>query len=200
MTEYIEYVKNGGKDFTEFVMKGIESIERETFCKYGAGSDGLPLMKIESQYGKDLEFQKKKLEDLRNTTPEETEKLAEKAYLDGLKEKEKTVDRYSDYMKFLEYMIKKMKEWEIPTDDHMSFKNNLQTRLQMELQDSKYNRNVFDSVVIKKLTGDQWLRQQMKNTLAEIECIEGSIEEESEKIEKHMKWYKQLKESLDETY
>jgi len=143
-------------------------------------------------HSKQLEKSKEKLVELQNMDYTDMCDLANKEYEKAIENEIKwTQDRNELRIKYND-MLAQVKNWQPPTSDHKDLKRfmieQINQSIDFDCRMSKSN--------IKRLTGDEWLEQNVNSTIRSIKYhSEGHIKE-VDTMKKRSKWVKDLRESL----
>ena len=141
---------------------------------------------------------KKKLECLERMTEEESEIAAQKDYEDGLKEELEYKNRAVKLKKKYLAMLKKVKAWNPPSEDHINFKQFMIDQITMSIDCDCYaSRPDYVSMFSKsKLQGSYWLLLKKSEILNKIKYYEKEDRAEQERVNWRNNWINLLRDSL----
>jgi hypothetical protein len=140
-----------------------------------------------------IEKKKKELEKYQKMSVEEAQKIADEEYEKGVKQIEESVKKMEVLRERYTNILEEVKKWNPPTPEHVKLKEFAIEQLESSLH--------FDCHPIyrrvSKWSGEEWLRNKIKQCTEDIEYHSKEWVEEIIRVEKINKWIRELKESFE---
>jgi len=144
---------------------------------------------------KKLNEARKELERINGLSIDEAEKEATVEFTketqrqkQAIKEDRKLMNQYKD-------MLRKVKQWEPPTPDHIEFKEFMVSQIESSIKFDGME-NYYIENPIKKLTGKEWLAQKTGDAVRDIDYHTKEYNAEIERTNQRNKWITDLRDSL----
>lgn len=137
-----------------------------------------------------LPFLRARLDGMRDMSPEDAERGAEGDYAANVASRAKRDRERQEQNDRLNAMLAGVEDWTPPTADHVEMKNFMCDQLTMSIDKS------YAQEPIVKLSGPDWLAEQIVNALREVEYHEAENAKEIERARTRTEWLRQLRASL----
>lgn len=138
---------------------------------------------------------KKELKKFKKMSVKEANEAADKEYKSNIKEHNKTIKEKIELKKKCEDMLAKVQEWLPPTPDHVHFKDFMIEQISGSI-DFDCDLTYYLEHKPTKLTGKEWLKQQIDRCEHDIEYHAKGHKEEVERVNQRNSWIKELRGSL----
>lgn len=192
-TDQIQY----GMTFPDFVMR-CATASKVLSCMFDTPLDA-PI----PSFFKESTYYSEKIQELAAQINYLNSLTLEEAQLESNKEHEKEVSLYAKYKredevvrsKYID-MLKKVKNWVPPTEDHDLLKELMLEQIHKAIE-RECDLNVIMSPLEKPLPAEDWLRSKTKETSEKMKSVMEGFKRENKEVEYRNLWLAQLRESLD---
>lgn len=190
-TGYTNVIKDGIK-FKDFVLRCSRAFGAAIHMRDESLDVEIYHDKVSDFYLDNIELTKNNIINLKNLTPKEIEEKAKNNYEKALKSFGERVNKKIEQKNKYEKMLKKVKAWQPPTDEHKELKDFMINQIEDSIKwDCK-----FYSFEGKELNGDEWYKEEMKSLERDLEYYQKQYKEEVDRVDKRNKWIDELIASL----
>lgn len=189
ITEFADFAINTSRAFGSLVLLRDSDQSLEATKKYIA--EGAYLEK-NGFYEKSLQEAKERLAEIEGMTDEEVLAAAQKEHDDAVAYNRKTNTKNEEERARYEAMLEKVRAWTPPTEEHVEFKNFMETQL---VESIKFDCAHYEIKVPSVSTG--WRDQQIATLKQRIESYADEIEKTRKRDEGRLRWVTDLIASLE---
>jgi hypothetical protein len=150
-----------------------------------------------SYYVESLQRAEIRLAELKQMSDAEIEEEIESEYIKTVEQNKQSRERIQQENNRYQSMMKKVKEWAIPTNEHQILKDFCIN--QLEISRTWYDSDLekhYPTTPTKKSKGD-WLSERIERCQRDIEYQKTEMQKEEERVNSRNVWIKQLRESLE---
>ena len=132
-------------------------------------------------------------EELISLTPEKAEELAEEDYRNLLAYFDSAILERTSLKEKYDAMLTKVNAWVPPSPEHVQFHEYMKQQIQSSIK-SDCSTDYFSPP--EKLSGPEWLAQQIKRADSDIRYHAKELEKETIEAQQNTKWFGELRASL----
>jgi hypothetical protein len=196
-TGYTSYIYDGGKDFTKFAINCARAFGALVNMRDEPNDAQIPEEIVSDSYHTlALAKAKKELKKLEKLSVYEASIKASKEHESIIKEAKKQIALIESRKKRYEYMLKKAEEYVSPSPEHDTYKEFMIQQIKSSLEFDCDNSFYVSDLRNKKLTGKEWLKNNISLYKGTIKYHEVCVVKENENAKKKTAWLKNLRISL----
>jgi hypothetical protein len=190
-TGYTYKIKDG-QSFKDFVMGCARAFGACVTMRDEGGDAEIPEeFKVDTYHNEELIKAQAELEEFKKMTPEDYEKEAQKEFKKVLEDYERRLSEHNDLKKKYTEMLQQVRNWVIPSHDHLNFKKFMIEQINISIDGDCYTLEKP-----KILSGADWASKRLKHILWEIEYHQKEQLEEAQRVAGRNEWLRKLRGSL----
>jgi len=151
--------------------------------------------KPDTYHKEQIEKTKIKLKELQNISNDEIENIIETEYNKTLESNKQKIEEYKELKSRYLKTLSEVELWQPPTLEHVNLKEFAIEQIKTSI-DWDCNISYFENMEVKKLTAEEWLKNQINKYEEDIKYHTKKYKEEVKRVEERNKWIKDLRESL----
>lgn len=153
-------------------------------------------MEASDYHLKALNRAKEEYDKFLKTTDEDIQKIIDENYERNLKDKQEGLIKFDEQNKNYLSMLEKVKEWEIPTNEHKKLKEFAIEQLEMSIGSDSFRE--YYTQITQKDTVEGYKSWKLNDLLKDIERHSREYREECKRVSECNKWVTDLVNSLHE--
>jgi hypothetical protein len=195
-TGYTDKIKDG-ISFEQFVMLCARGMGACVTMRDEPWDAPIPdEFKPSDYHFKKIEEAEAELARLRAMSPDEAERAAHESFKAEAEHRDKSIKEMRDLkVKYLD-MLSRVREWGPPTTEHHGLKEFMVSQIRKSI-DFDCNDSYYHETEVVRLSGQKWLRGEIKRINGSIEYHTEAAAKEAERARSATEWIRALRRSLE---